>query len=183
MGLTLIASLSAANGRVWADDNDDKPEPAPKAKFGRGPGLMDRLFMPSPKPAEKKSAKKDADKKPKDKAEKPAPEGPTAVRAREQAAFERRSQVCLRLMDLANQQNDMELYRRAEELEQRAWAVYIQRTAHLPISNLAVDTDEQILDRHLGDKKTTAKSAKDLKAGTAKVKDGDSQAAVREVKP
>jgi len=183
-GLTLIAVLSAATGCAWADDDDDDaPQPASKAKFGRGPGLMDRLFMVSPKPAEKKPANKDADKKPNDKVRKPATEGPAAVRAREQAAFERRSQVCLRLMDLANQQNDMELYRRAEELEQRAWAVYIQRTSHLPISNLAVETDEQILDRHLGDKKTTAKSAKDLKAGTAKVKDGDSQAAVREVKP
>ena len=100
----------------------------------------------------------------------------------EQAAFERRSQVCLRLMDLANQQNDMELYRRAEELEQRAWAVYLQRTAHLPAGNLAAETDEEIIARRLRDNSTAAKPV-DLTSGKTKGKDRDSQAAVREGKP
>jgi hypothetical protein len=156
---------------------------APKPKYGRGPGLMDRLFTPAEKPVEQKPVKKESDKKAKDKTDKPATESAAAIRAREQAAWERRSQVCLKLMDLANQQNDMDLYRRAEELEQRAWAVYLQRTAHLPASSIAAETDEEIIARRLGENSATAKGAAGLTSRTAKSKDSNSQAASREEKP
>jgi hypothetical protein len=146
---------------------------------------MDRLFMPTEKPAEKKPVKKEADKKETDKKvkDKLAAESPAAIRAREQAAWERRSQVCLKLMDLANQQNDMDLYRRAEELEQRAWAVYLQRTAHLPAANIAAETDEEIIARRLGEKTATGKSDAALASGAAKNKDRNNQTAAREEKP
>lgn len=187
MGIIVVLSTCATAGQVWAGD-DDPSEAAPKPKYGRGPGLVDRLFTPSEKPAEKKPTKKEmdkkeTDKKAKDKAAKPATENAAAIRAREQAAWERRSQVCLKLMDLANQQNDMDLYRRAEELEQRAWAVYLQRTAHLPAGSLAAETDEEIIARRLGDKPTGVKSGAALTSGTAKNKDRNSQAAAREEKP
>src|SRR5262245_59132428 len=46
LGLTWLVGLSAVSGRAWADDDDDKPAPGPRAHYGRGPGLMDRLFQP-----------------------------------------------------------------------------------------------------------------------------------------
>jgi hypothetical protein len=182
-GLTVIFSLGIT--AVRADDDDEKPAGPAKTTYGRGPGLMDRLFKSSEKPTTKKPGKKDAESPAKEKAdkpEKPAVDSAGAIRAREQAALERRMQVCLRLMDLANQQNDEELYRRAEELDKKAWAVYRQRTAHLPGGN-AAESDEEVLDRHLGNKSAAAPNAGSLTSGTAKAKDRNSQAAVREVKP
>src|SRR5262249_2994337 len=183
LGLTLLIGLSAATGRTRAGD-DDTPEGGPKAKYGRGPGLMERLFLPGEKPVEKKPARMETPKADKEKAEtKPVVESPATIRAREQAAWERRMRVCLKLMDLANQTNDDELYRRAEELEQRAWTVYQMRTQHLPSSNASSESDEAVLDRHLGNKTGAVKNADALTPGSAKGKDRTSQAAVREVKP
>jgi hypothetical protein len=187
LGIAVVLITCATAGLARAGD-DDTPEPAPKPRYGRGPGLMDRLLAPTERPAEKKPVKKETDKKEtdkkaKDRADKPAAESAAAIRAREQAAWERRSQVCLKLMDLANQQNDMDLYRRAEELEQRAWAVYLQRTAHLPAGSLAAETDEEIIARRLGEKTTAGKNNAALTSGTAKNKDRNSQAAAREEKP
>jgi hypothetical protein len=182
-GLTVIVSLGATVAR--AGEDDEKPAGPAKTTYGRGPGLMERLFKSSEKPEAKKPAKKEADNAAKEKAdkpEKPAVDSAVAIRAREQAAFERREQVCLRLMDLANQQNDQESYRRAEELNAKAWAVYRLRTAHLPAGN-AAESDEEVLDRHLGNKSAAATNVGNLTSGTAKAKDRNSQAAVREVKP
>jgi hypothetical protein len=181
LGLTVIAGLGAAAARA-GDDDSEKPAAPAKSVYGRGPGLLDKFFSSNDKPAAKKPAKKEEEKAAKDlgdKPAKPAVESPAAIRAREQAALERRMQVCLKLMDLANQHNDEELYRRAEELDKKAWAVYRQRTAHLPSGNAAA-SDEEVLDRHLG-KKSAGAEAGSLTSETAKAKDRNSQAAVREV--
>jgi hypothetical protein len=178
----MIVGLGATAAR-GGDDDAEKPAAPAKSTYGRGPGLLDRFFSSNEKPAAKKPAKKEADKGAKDNSDKPAKpaaESPSAVRAREEAALERRMQVCLKLMDIANQHNDMELYRRAEELNDKAWTVYRQRTAHLPSGNAAA-SDEEVLDRHLGNK-TTAAEAAGLTSESAKAKDRNSQAAVREVK-
>jgi hypothetical protein len=169
--MTLLIGLGVATGVAIAGDDDDKPAPR-KIHYGRGPGLMERMWQPSEKPPEKKTA----EKKDKPAAEKPVSVVETAatVRKREQEAWERRLQVCLRLMDLANQNNDDQLYRQAEELEQRAWAVYLQRTAHLPSSSVRTESDEQILDRHLGN---VAGSAQSPAGPAAKGKDRESQSA------
>jgi hypothetical protein len=172
LGMTLLIGLGVSAGTVRAGD-DDEDNPAPrKVHYGRGPGLMERMWLPSQKPVEKKTA----EKKEKPAAEKPAPviETPTMVRKREQEAWERRLQVCLRLMDLANQNNDDQLYRQAEDLEQRAWAVYLQRTAHLPSGGVRGESDEQILDRHLG---SVTNSIHGVTGQAATSKERDSQSA------
>jgi hypothetical protein len=182
LGITLLVGLSVATSRAGASDEDDPPPS--KIHYARGPGLFERWFGSSNKPEEKKPAKKDTAKADKDKPEKPVAENPVAVRAREEAALMRRIQVCDRLKNLANQINDDELYRRAEELDQKAWAVYQQRTSHLPVSNATRESDEDVLDRHLGNKAgAAANSGREVTTETAKTKDRDSQAAVREVKP
>ncbi len=182
MGICSLICLGLVIGTARAGSDDD--EPASKPRYGKGPGLMDRLLQAGEKPAEKKPApKKDKEKaeKPSEKPAAPAPDSPVAIRAREQAAWERRMQICMRLMDLANQTNDEELYRRAEELEQRAWEVYRQRTAHLPVSAVTGDQDEETLDRHLTSKSAAAKL--DAPSSSAKNRDKNAQAAIREVKP
>jgi hypothetical protein len=184
--MTMLVGLSAAGSRATAGDDEDVPPP--KVQYGRGPGLFDRWFASNSKPAEKKPAKKDTantekDKADKDKPKKPAAENPVAIRAREEAALMRRIQVCDRLKNLANQMNDDELYRRAEELDQKSWAVYQQRTSHLPVSNATCESDEDVLDRHLGDKTVAAKDGRDVTSEAAKSEERDSHAAVREVKP
>jgi hypothetical protein len=172
LGMTLLIGLGVATGASRAGEDDEDKPVLRKVHYGRGPGIMERLWQPSEKPAEKKPA----EKKDKPAAEKPAPVVETAsmVRKREQEAWERRLQVCLRLMDLANQNNDDLLYRQAEELEQRAWAVYLQRTAHLPSGSVRGESDEQILDRHLGNVTSGARS---VAGQAAKGKDRDSQSA------
>ena len=183
VALTVIVAMGSSAARA-GDDDEEKPASPPKSTYGRGPGLLDRLFMSSDKPAPKKSAPKDEPKSAKDKSDKPekaAKESPVSIRAREQAALERRMQVCLKLMDLANQQNDEELYRRAEELDKKAWAVYRQRTAHLPAGS-AAGSDEEVLERHLGNKSAAVQDTGSLTSGTAKANDRTSQASLREVK-
>lgn len=172
LGMTLLIGLGVSAGAVRAgDEDDDRPAPR-KVHYGRGPGLMERIWMPSQKPQEKKTA----EKKENPAAEKPAPvvETPVMIRKREQDAWERRLQVCLRLMDLANQSGDDQLYRQAEELEQRAWAVYLQRTAHLPSGGVRAESDEQILDRHLGN---LTNNARGVTGQASKSKERDSQSA------
>jgi hypothetical protein len=71
-------------------------------------------------------------------------------RAQEEAALLRRQAVCLKLRMIAAQTNDDELRRKADQLDQRAWNAYVQRTAHLPTGNAGPASDEAILDRHLG---------------------------------
>jgi len=183
LGLTLIVGLAASAARA-EDDDDEKPATPTKPAYGRGPGLLDRLFMSSEKAAAKKPAQKEDGKVAKDKSStksKTAKESAVSIRAREQSALERRMQVCLKLMDIANQQNDEELYRRAEELDKKAWAVYRQRTAHLPAGS-ATGSDEDVLERHLGNKSAALEDTEKLTSGTAKANDRDSQASLREVK-
>lgn len=53
------------------------------------------------------------------------------LRKVEQAALQRRQDACLKLQEMALLRDDTDLYRRAQELEERAWKVYLQRTAQL----------------------------------------------------
>jgi hypothetical protein len=70
------------------------------------------------------------------------------ARALEEAAWQRRAAVCDKLREIAVQANDPELERLAEELDGRAWEVYLQRTQQLPAARAKVDLDEQILNKH-----------------------------------
>jgi hypothetical protein len=54
------------------------------------------------------------------------------MRAREETKYLRRLQVCDRLQEIAEDTNNPNLRRRAEELKARAWDLYHKRTAHVP---------------------------------------------------
>jgi hypothetical protein len=157
LGGLLSLGLGLASYSVRADDGDDEDtRPAPKKTNSGGihwlwyvPGFdtkkpTDKKPDPKPEKPDKPAAK------PPKPAARPVQDAPERVRAREQAAWIRRQQVCLRLKELAEQANDPDLLRTAETLEQRSWNVYLQRTANLPTGGYSQDSDDEIVDRHLG---------------------------------
>src|SRR5262249_6811340 len=78
----------------------------------------------------------------------PAVESAATLRARELAAWQRRAAVCLRLREIARQTNDDDLERRAEQLQDEAFALYTQRVALLPAEG-GSQSDAQVLRERL----------------------------------
>ncbi len=80
-----------------------------------------------------------------------APGLPVDVKAaalrEEQDAYERRMAVCLKLREIAVQQNDDSLLRQVDDLERQAGALYHARTAALGIPKVS---PADLLDRRLG---------------------------------
>jgi hypothetical protein len=64
-----------------------------------------------------------------------------ALRAREEAEYQRRCEVCDKLRDIAEQTDDDALRQQAEQLDQRAWQVYLRRTKHLASSHAGLESD------------------------------------------
>jgi hypothetical protein len=93
----------------------------------------------------KKETKKDAVSP----AEAPSPADESrARRNREEADLFRRLAVCDQLREVALRGDDQELLRRAEELSERAFALYAERTnARRPAGGTRLDADLHALDR------------------------------------
>jgi hypothetical protein len=112
--LGLAVSLAAAQGR------DDGPRP-----MASGSGRWSEWLSGKDKPEAKKEA-----------VEKPSA-GPSvleraeAVRQRELKNYLRRIDVCDKLAQIAEDTNDPQLLNEIEEIKERVWAVYQQRTANL----------------------------------------------------
>jgi len=190
--LALILGLSMPVA-VQATDPPDKDKaktkrkakPPEHASFGSA-SVFDRMFAPAPKPQPKKTAarseKEPAEKKATVAAKPSAADELTAERDREEKAYLRRLGVCLKLYEIAEQTNDEELQRKAHELEQRIWAVYAQRTSHLPAGDVEPDADEQAVEKRLRSPKPNG-----LKLGDALLRDKNQDrnglAVSREVNP
>jgi hypothetical protein len=111
------------------------------------PGWWARLFgkkadAPHPGPAQAATSK-----------EQPRPltgaDLAAAMQARERALLDRRQAVCDKLKEIALRTGDEALMRRAEQLDQRAWALYQRRTS-APAVPAGFQSDEQTLKEHLG---------------------------------
>jgi len=141
IGTALLLGLGAAAPAGEKPAAGDDSQPAARQDGGH----FLNWFSGPPKPA----ANKNADRKKPDVAVKasPAPVVDTAaaVRAREEAAYLRRLAVCDKLQEVAQDTNDGELSRLAEQLAEQAWQVYLQRTAQLPASR--ADVEDHLLDR------------------------------------
>src|SRR5262249_20733132 len=72
------------------------------------------------------------------------------LRSQEEAKYLRRLEVCDRLKDIADQTNDADLRRRADDLAGRAENLYMKRTANLPAARAIFESDKKTLDKHLG---------------------------------
>jgi hypothetical protein len=115
-----IAVLAAATTRAADPDGN-----APAAS-----GLLSGLFHEKPR-AQAKSAKKANE------TTLPPPSGvelPETQRQRHVNAWIRRMEVCDRLRIIADQTGNMALRSQADELEERANALYRQQTANLPVA-------------------------------------------------
>ena len=102
LGLTTLAK---------ADDDDAKP------KTGN---WFTRLFSHDAAPKKKDPPAKDEAK--------PLPPSPALLRKKAEWELLRRQEVCEKLRQVALDTNDRELARKADDLEQRAWDIYVQHT-------------------------------------------------------
>lgn len=66
---------------------------------------------------------------------------------REQGTLLRRMEVCGKLKEIALQAGDQEQLNRIEQLEERIWPLYQQRTANLPVSPAVAREDNARLDQ------------------------------------
>ena len=76
-----------------------------------------------------------------------APLSASMVRQRAQFEWLRRQEICDKLREIALQNGDEELRRKADLLSQRAWDTYVQRTGQ---GRGILSPDEQILESKLG---------------------------------
>jgi hypothetical protein len=146
IALALVAgAVYAGSSGEDANTTDQKPD---------GGNWLSRWFAPKPKPPEKnpppKGGKDGPDKSlPPAKRIHRAPDAATQ-RAREEAKYMRRSEVCAKLQAIAEQTNDSSLRQKAEQMEVRAWNVYLERTKHLASSRHIFESDHKTLEKHLG---------------------------------
>jgi hypothetical protein len=128
MGVRALAALFCAglavSGAAASGGIDVDMPPANKSSWWPG-----GWFTATPKPGAGGTDKKaNANKDPKD-------DGPSFaertadMRAREEKAYWRRFDACLRLQEIAAQSNDAALQRQAEQLSAQAFDIYMQRTA------------------------------------------------------
>jgi hypothetical protein len=141
---TLAAAVLLGVGTAAAQDRSGDDPPARKPPSGGS--WLTRWWPFGRKAEEKKPPPAPEPRRPS------AAETARAARVREEAALHRRLAVCDRLREIAAQapSPDHELWRKADELESLAWQTYTLRTAHLPSSGAAEDTDEDTLARRLG---------------------------------
>jgi hypothetical protein len=141
--LALVMGLAATAGAVEPDD--DAPPAAAKST-----GNWFTRWFSSGKQA---PAKKTAEQTPK--ADSAASnkmalrEAAAAQRARDEADLLRRQGVCLKLRTIADQTNNDDLRRKADQLDEQAWNLYLRRTGDLA-GGAGESLDEATLERHLG---------------------------------
>jgi hypothetical protein len=132
VGKTAMATalvLGLAVSVAAAEEKDDWPKPASSGSGGWG-----GWFGGKDKPEAKKEA-----------ADRPAP-GPSpaeraeVVRQLELKNYLRRIDVCDKLAQVAEDTNDQRLLSQVEEMKERVWAVYQQRTANLVSAGLPSET-------------------------------------------
>jgi hypothetical protein len=114
-----------------ADEDDAKP-----AKTGN---WFTRLFS--------KGGAKKKDEGTQKKDEAVAPPSQALARQKAYCEWQRRTEVCYKLKQIAIETGDKDLDRKADALDQRAWEVYVQQTGGAK-GNLS--PDEQFLEGHLG---------------------------------
>src|SRR5207245_2537388 len=94
-----------------------------------------------------------------------------AERTRAEAALMRRLEVCDKLKEIALRNNDVELLRKAEQLDERVRSAYVQHAGNLPGT---FESDEKTLDKHLGSANANGKGSSQAAAKTVPASDGTS---------
>jgi hypothetical protein len=146
--LALLLGLSTA-AAVAADRGIVRPDAEPKKDEAKA-GWLRRWFKGDEEPELPRTEVRKADKPAPQPEARPQVEEAALQRQREEAALYRRLAVCDELNRIALETRDEELIRKASQLTQRVMAAYSQRTAHLPVSHASFESDEKILEKHLG---------------------------------
>lgn len=189
--LTLFVSpFAIARGA----DDDDEDKPASKSK----PGWFARMFggkakkeKPAAKKARKKKKKAEADdhltRKPAGAADGTGPDKPTLkdhmakIRARAEDNYLRRVEVVTRLRQIALARQDDKLLEEAKQLDIRVWEAY-QRHLNLDRGESPFESDQQILDEHLGKPVDQEAAARMLMDATRKIEEAKAARATTPVK-
>ena len=131
---TALLVLGLAGWVRAEDPDDDEPPPAKPAWYQRLlPFKKKAAAPPAPQPSRETPA--------------PAPVQPSPAQVaailqnREKAAVLRRLAVCDKLREIALVREDDELRRKADQLDQRAWDMYLKHTAQLPLGT-SLQTDQ-----------------------------------------
>ena len=147
---TLTAALALGAAAAGAAAQEPGPGDAP-AESGWKIGWLARLFG-----SKKTDAKKPAPKGPAPKVEDTEPqkalESAAAQLERERAELKRRQDVCDKLRLIGLRSGDETLIRRADQLDERAWALYKQRTGAPAVPSSSFQSDEQTLAQRLGNR-------------------------------
>lgn len=142
----LIAGL--LTGTLQAAERETKPAPEKSGNW------FTRLFTKSEKKDDKKAAKDKEPPKP------PLVNSTAAMRSRELSNYLRRLAVCDQLAQVAYDTKDDDLQRQVDQLKERVWTTYQVRTDQLGAGAGRYESDDKILDKHLGNR-TAAKDSTD----------------------
>jgi hypothetical protein len=162
VGLAVSAAGAAGDGGdLHSMPPDDKPTSPwlPIWMGGRRNAFSEKKPAEAPKAAKTDKADKPDKDKDKDKpAPRPQPADGATTQERELNAYWRRIEVCDQLREFAVQAGNEELERQADELSQRAFAIYQQRSRTAAAAG-APSADEAALDKQLGTDKAKAETA------------------------
>ncbi len=161
-GLTTVAC---------AADADDKLE-APKKRV-----WIANWYTRNANKGNKKSAPQADKPKATAKKEEPKPDPAQAQRAKELADYLRRLAVCDQLTQVAFDTRDEELLTKVNQLKERVWLTYKLRTVG---PRGYADTDEQVLDKHLGPRAKMEDKAYEPLLGHGRPTDRLGQTAMKE---
>jgi hypothetical protein len=147
--VALLLGLGLAVPVLAADPPDDQD--APPKGWHLAPWLQKDVDDQAPPPKPKKPV-------PKPEADKPAAPKPTPPpnphpqsAEREQKDFLRRLAVCDQLLKVGQESHDVELEQKAQQLNDRAWAIYRRRIAQVPVPKEKTETDQEQVQRYLRD--------------------------------
>jgi hypothetical protein len=168
--VTMLVALGTG-ALVRADDPDSDAAPAKTSWYARLWPWKSKA--PAPKAKQEASPQAEAAQK-----RLAAIHAASALKARAMTDWTRRVAVCDRLREIAILTNDDELRRKADQLDQRAFAMYQQSTDNLPAASSASQADERILERRLGAGTGTGQSLLSTPS-----RGNSDQASIREVRP
>jgi hypothetical protein len=144
-----LSTASAADGKGAAVDS-----PSAETSAGTNQSWLPNWFSskdkPPAKPEKPASARADAAGKKEKGKEEDANSGRDAASptSAERAKYLRRLKVCDKLRSIAQDANDAELERMVDQLEERAFAVFLQKTG-VPGGGSSFESDEKVLEKRL----------------------------------
>lgn len=165
----LLAGLWAAS-LAQAGEKSSKPEPEKKGNW------FTRMFSKKEKPEDKKSEKDAAPKA-------PLVNSAAGARSRELSNYLRRLAVCDQLMQVAYDTKDDELQHQVDQLKDRVWTTYQMRTERIAGGAARFESDEQILDKHLGSRASVKEQTEETLLGKNATRNNFGRTALKENKP